>query len=153
MVARVVDVNRMAQKRIDAFRAKCINFAKTRGQFQKSFSINQDHIISRGAQQNSSLRSAIEPMHIAAVILGGKTNYATCRDKHPAEIAVDGILVNFKYVEFMTTQAISEITIPKLLLRVVLRDGSKTIAVVTVHPMQDKLISTNDVPEVTYEIW
>ena len=148
---KVIDLKREPKRRIDHFRKRCVENAKSRKQFYRSFLIDQDHIIARGADQNSSLRAAIQPMHIAAIILSGRVDYAASRSDPPVEIAIDGTFRNFKYVEFMTTKGIAEIEIPRLQVRVVLRDGRIKIAVVTVYPLKVK--EDLGIPEIDYEIW
>lgn len=151
MVAKLIDLRRENRRRITLFKEKCAKLAASRKQFHKHFLINQDHIVIRGAQQNSSLRSAIEPQHIAAVIIHGRINYETSNDDHPIEVAIDGAFKNFRYVEFSTTQVSAEICIPRLQIRVVLREGRVKVLVVTVHSMQEAIDET--LPEVNYEIW
>ena len=151
MAGSVIDLKREPKRRIDHFRKKCIEIAKSRKQFYRGFLIDQDHIVVRGADQNSSLRTSIQPVHIASVIVHGRTNYNTCNADHPVEIAVDGAFKNFKYVEFMNTEGITEIVIPRLQVRVVLREGRVKIAIVTVYAKQDKI--DLDIPEVDDEIW
>ncbi len=151
MTGRLIDLKREPKKRIDHFRKRCVELAKSRKQFYRSFLIDQDHIVVRGAQQNSSLRTSIQPIHIAAVIVHGRTYYPTCNADHPIEVAIDGAFKNFKYVEFMATQGITEVEVPRLQVRVVLRDGKVKIAIVTVYSMQDKM--DLEIPEVSDEIW
>jgi len=151
MSGKLIDLKREPKKRIDHFRKRCIDLAKSRKQFHRSFLIDQDHIVVRGADQNSSLRTSIQPIHIAAVILQGRTFYPTCNADQPVEVVIDGAFKNFRYVEFMSTQGITEIEIPRLQIRVVLRDGRVRIAVVTVYPIQDPV--DLDIPEVDDEIW
>lgn len=85
------------------------------------------------------------------MILQGRTFYPTCNAENPIEVAIDGAFTNFRYVEFMSTQGITEIEIPRLQIRVVLRDGRVRIAVVTVYPIQDPV--DLEIPEVDDEIW
>jgi len=151
MVAKIFEIKRESKRRIDLFKDRCAKLASTRVQFYRHFSINQDHIVIRGVEQNSSLRQAIEPIHVAAVIIHGRVNYGTCQDFNPMKIAIDGVFRGFRYVEFHTTRPAAEIVIPRLQIRIVLRDEGVKIVVVTVHSMQD--IEDETLPEVNYEIW
>ena len=150
-VRRQFQLEKSLRRRIDLFHNRCRELARSKRQFHNHFLINQDHIVVRGGQQGSSLRHCIEPMHIAAIINGGKINYATSKDSHPIEVAIDGVFKDFRYVEYLTTQMPAEIVIPRLQLRIVLRDGRVKILVVTVHPMQEAVDDT--LPEVNYEVW
>jgi hypothetical protein len=148
----VIELKRESQRRLEKFHRKCRELACSRASFRRSFAIDQDHIVVRGAEQNSSLRAGIEPQHIAAVIIGGRLNLPTCRDSYPMMLAIDAVFRDFSYVEFQTTSPSSTIRIDRLQIRVVLRDQRIKIAVVTVHPNQDKVDLS--MPEVDHEnVW
>lgn len=49
MSGKLIDLKREPKKRIDHFRKRCMDLAKSRKQFYRSFLIDQDHIVVRGA--------------------------------------------------------------------------------------------------------
>jgi hypothetical protein len=148
----VIELKRGNQRRLEKFHRRCQELARSRVSFRRSFAIDQDHIVVRGAEQNSSLRAAMEPQHIAAVVMGGRLNLPTCRDSHPMMLAIDAVFRDFCYVEFQTSAPSTTIRIDRLQIRVVLRDQRIKIAVVTVHPNQDKVDLS--MPEVDHEnVW
>lgn len=151
MTNGVVDLQRMARRRLEKFHAQCRESAKSRKNFEKNFMVDSRHIGKRAGDQNSSIRNSIRDEHIAAVILGGQLAYGDCKDSHPIVIAIDGIFRDFRYIEMLDTQGMRETVLERVRVRVVLRDGRVRITVVTVYSMQDRL--DENVPEVEYEIW
>lgn len=140
-----------ANRRFEKFHEKCRNAARSKKSFDRSFIAETGHIVKRSGDQNSSIRMAIQHEHMAGIIIYGKLNAHCSNDNHPMEIALDGCFLNFKYVEFGNTKSISEVTVPKLYVRLVVRDKVAKLVIVTVYPNQET--KDQNIPEVPYEIW
>jgi hypothetical protein len=134
------------------FHARCKSNAGSRASYHKYFEESKAHVFNRAADQNSTLRNAIQSMHVAAIIREGVLFESTCNPKS-VEIVILGTLIDFQYVEFGTASGVTAIkTIAQLIVRVVIRELKNKALVVTIHPETTEF--SFPIPEVDYEnIW
>src|ERR1700733_10783618 len=88
-------------KRLEKFHNKCKEACKSKAQFTRSFNVNDYHITAQGLSKNP-MRLSLNHEKIAAIIVNGRINERTSDDSHPIEIAVDGIIKNYEWLDHST---------------------------------------------------
>jgi len=135
------------KKRLEKFHRKCQEACKSKAQFRRSFAVNDYHITAQGIAKNRK-RLSLNHEKIAAIIFHGRINEHNSTDSYPIEIAVEGIIKNYEWVDPMTmTNGIESL----VQARVVLREGAPKSFIVTAYILDE--IKQHDLPEVKLEIW
>lgn len=138
------------QKRLEKFHRDLRQFCRKRSVFKTNIQVDMRHISSRAAETGHQIRRSITNEHIAAVILDGRINLGSCKEKSPMELVLEGKFLDFPYVDRDTAR---EETIDCVCVKVVIREKSKgkKHLVVTVYP-DDSLVQ-DLIPEVNFDIW
>ncbi|MCB9228485.1 MAG: hypothetical protein H6618_02650 [Deltaproteobacteria bacterium] len=137
-------------KRLDKFHTTLKQYCCKRNTFKDNVRVDVRHISFRASQTDNNIRRAIDNMHIAAIILGGRINYRTSNATPPMELALEGKLVDFSVTDWNTFKSEN---VDYVCVKVVVREkgkGKKHL-VVTVYP--DNSMDHKTTPEVNYEIW
>jgi hypothetical protein len=146
-MANFIPASATTKKRLEKFHRKCQEACRSKAQFRRSFAVNDYHITAQGLAKNRK-RLSLNHEKIAAIIFHGKINEQTSTDDHPIEIAVDGLIKNYEWVDPMTMTSGTE---PLVQARVVIREGSPKSFIVTAYILDE--ITQHDLPEVKLEIW
>ena len=135
--------------RLEKFHETLRQLARTKLSFNKSVEVDVGHIVRRGSESDA-FRWALSNEIIAAIVLKGKLNLGKCNGVSPLELAIEGKLLNFKWID---AKAVCERTEAVACIRVVIRERKPKHYVVTAYRDLEGKIDPNDTPEVDHEVW
>ncbi len=146
-MVNLVSAAAKSKKRLEKFHNKCKEACRSKVQFRRSFNVNDYHITAQGQAKNPK-RLSLNHEKIAAVIFHGRINDRTSNDDHPIEIAIDGLIRNYEWVDPMTMTHGVDLLVQA---RIVIREAVPKSFIVTAYIL-DKIEEQN-LPEVELEIW
>jgi len=147
MTDKVISPASFSKLRFEAFWKKCKEHCKSKKSFFKKFEIDQRHITEAGLLKNHR-RLSLNANDYAAIVEQGELIYERCRDSTPIEIAVEGKILDFEWIDFNT---MSQNKDPFVEVRVIIRESSPKFFIVTVYVLD--ALTDNGRPEVKRNEW
>ena len=147
----VLEIKGFLEKRHLEFHEKIKEMCVNRQRFKGGFKVNYSHIDKKSGVE--FVRANLGDEQLASVIRGGQLNFEECQAKgsNCCEVAIEACMLNLQCVDFSKSED-KAITLPKVWLRVVVREKRKLHVVVTAYELHEDKINLQ-VPEVESEIW
>lgn len=137
----------LTKKRLQKFHQKCRGACSSKKQFSRSFLVDDYHITQQGQTKNPK-RLSLNHEKIGAIIAQGVLNEETCNETHPMEIAIDGLIKNYEWLDYTTMAMRTEVCVQA---RVVIRESAPKMFIVTAYIFD--VVKNHSLPEVNLEIW
>jgi len=138
-------IKNLNDRRFASYHNKCKGQCSSKKSYNKNFDPDKSHIYLMAVAKLAPVRFSLTKAEVlSSIIQGGKLNYDKCRN-NPLEIAVEGKIVDFPWVNPQARDGEEiEGILDEVYVRLIIRQMKNNNFIVTVYPLDQDEIKTSE---------